>query len=316
MSDPVLAPLPPARPYDLLGVGECSLDQLLVVDALPAPGGKTPATEWRELAGGQVATAVLAAARLGLSTAYAGAVGEDARADRVLEPLRAMGVDLSQVETVSGAATRAAVIVVERATGERTVLGHRDEKLAQARTALAGLELGKARLLLLDGSDLPLATALAERARRLGLSVVLDLDVPAPGFERLLAHIDYPVVSKGFAQAAYGSAERALVRLAALGARFPVVTLGAAGALASGPGGLVVSPAFPVEAVDTTGAGDVFHGTFAWGLLQGLDATALLRAANAAAGLACTGLGAQAAIPDTAQLEAFVRAGGRRYSSS
>jgi len=316
VSNPVLAPLPPARPFDLLGVGECSLDQLLLLDALPAPGGKARVAEWRELAGGQVATAVLAAARLGLRTAYAGAVGDDARAECVLAPLRAAGADLSRVETVVGAATRAAVILVERGTGERSVLGHRDPRLGQARAALAALDLGTARLLLLDGSDLALATRLAERARSQGLAVLLDLDAPAPGFEHLLAHVDFPVVSKGFAEAAYGSAEGALDRLVALGARLPVVTLGAEGALARSAGRQLASPGFAVDVVDTTGAGDVFHGAFAWGLLRGLDAAALLRAANAAAALACTGLGAQAAIPDAEQLVAFLGEGQRRYSSS
>jgi len=312
VSGPVL-PLPAARPFDLLGVGECSLDTQLLVDALPPPGGKGRVLEWRELPGGQVATAVLASARLGLRAAYAGAVGDDARAAPVLAPLRGAGVDVSRVVRVAGAATRAAVILVERGTGERTVLGQRDARLAEARPALAGLEPGVAKLLLLDGSDLALATALAEKASAQGVPVLLDLDAPAPGFERLLAHVAFPVVSGGFADAAYGGSERALARLKALGARLPVVTLGVKGALAWADGRPLASPAFAVEVVDTTGAGDVFHGAFAWGLLQGLGAAELLRVANAAAALACTGPGAQGALPDTDRLRALLARG---YSSS
>ena len=314
MSAPVLAPPPSARPLDLLGVGECSLDELLRVEALPAPGGKARVVEWRELPGGQVATAVLAAARLGLRTAYAGALGDDGRAEQVLAPLREAGVDLSRVACVCGARTRTAVILVERDSGERSVLGHRDARLAEARPALARLDLAATRLLLLDATDLALATTLAERARAEGVPVLLDLDAPAQGFERLLAAVDFPIVSQGFAAAAYGSPPSALARLAALGARLPVVTLGAAGAMAQLGGRVLMSPAFAVEAVDTTGAGDVFHGAFAWGLLQGFGAEELLHVANAAAALACRELGAQGALPNPERLRALL--GERSYSSS
>jgi ribokinase len=310
----VLAPLP-VRRFDLLGVGECSLDTWLEVEALPAAGGKAAVSDWRELPGGQVATATLAAARLGLRAAYAGVVGDDPAAERALAPLRAASVDCSRVRVARGARTRAAVIVVERAGGERAVLGYRDPRFAADSAALAALSLDDARLLLLDATDFAVALPLARAARARRVPVVLDLDAPSEHAEELLACVDFPVVSQGFAARAYGSPEAALARLAALGARLPVVTCGSRGAVAWWGGGPHESPAFAVEAVDTTGAGDVFHGAFAWGLLQGLDAAALLRAANAAAALACTGRGAQGALPDRAALEAFLAAA-PAYSSS
>jgi sugar/nucleoside kinase (ribokinase family) len=229
----------------------------------------------------------------------------------VLAPLHAAGVDCSRVRTAKGARTRAAVIVVER-SGERAVLGYRDARLAAEGAALASLPLDGARLLLLDASDLPLALALARRARAGGVPVVLDLDTPSAEHEALLACVPFPVVSEVFARRAYGSAEATLARLVALGARLPVVTLGPRGALGAWQGRVLASPAFRVDAVDTTGAGDVFHGAFAWGLLRGLGAGELLRIANAAAAFACTGRGAQGALPDASRLEAFLAG----YSSS
>jgi sulfofructose kinase len=300
------------RPLDVLGVGECSLDTWLEVEALPPPGGKAAVSDWRELPGGQIATATLAAARLGARAAYAGVVGGDAAAERALAGLRAGGVDCSRVRIAQEARTRAAVIVVERARGERTVLGHRDARFGGESGALGRLSPDDARLLLLDASDPAAALALARAARAQGVPVVLDLDAASPDAEALLASTDFPVVSEAFALRAYGSAEAALARLASLGAKLPVVTCGARGALAWWRERPLASPAFAVDAVDTTGAGDVFHGAFAWGLLAGLDATVLLRAANAAAALACTGRGAQGAVPDRAQLEAFLA----DYSSS
>ena len=308
-----MSPSHPSPPAALLGVGECSLDTQLLVEALPPHGGKGRVLEWCERPGGQVATAVLAAARLGLASAYAGAVGDDAGAEAVLAPLATAGVDLSRVVRVAGAATRAAVIVVEQSSGERTVLGRRDPALDAARAELAALPLRGTRLLVLDGTDLALATALAERARGEAVPVLLDLDAPAPGAEALLAHVDFPIVSCGFA-AAYGGPEPALARLAALGARLAVVTLGAQGALARVDGQTLASPAFDVPVVDTTGAGDAFHGAFAWGLLQELAPVELLRVANAAAALACTAPGAQGALPDARRLRVLLERGS--YSSS
>jgi sugar/nucleoside kinase (ribokinase family) len=311
---PALAPRP-ERPLDVLGVGECSLDTWLEVEALPTPGGKASVSDWRELPGGQIATATLAAARLGLRAAYAGVVGDDAAAERVLAPLRAVHVDCSRVRVAPGAHTRAAVIVVERASGERSVLGYRDPRLAAPGATLSQLAIDDARLLLLDASDPAVALPLARAARARGVPVVLDLDAPSAPAEALLACVDFPVVSQGFAERAHGSPEATLVRLASLGARLPVVTLGARGAVARWEGRTLACPAFTVDVVDTTGAGDVFHGAFAWGLLQGLDVVALLRAANAAAALACTARGAQGALPEAAQLRAFLAARGG-YSSS
>lgn len=307
---------PPERRFDVLGVGECSLDIWLRLDALPAPGGKAAASDWRELPGGQVATATLAAARLGLRTAYAGVVGDDAAAERVLAPLRVAGVELSRVRAVPGARTRTAVIAVERKSGERAVFGHRDPRLGAGRAALAALALDEARLLLLDGSDFAVALPLARQARARGVPVLLDLDAAAPEAEELLAFVDFPVVSQSFAERCYGSPVAALSRLAALGARLPVVTLGARGAVAWWEGEPLASPAFGVDVVDTTGAGDVFHGAFAWGLLEGLGVVPLLRVANGAAACACTGLGAQGALPDAKELRAFLAERGGAYSSS
>ena len=314
-SGPLLDPAP-ARPLDLLGVGECSLDSVLRMAALPPPGGKAAVDDWCERAGGQVATAVLTAARLGLRTAYAGVVGDDRAAEQALAPLRIAGVDLSRVAVVPGARTRAAVVAVEQGSGERAVLGYRDPRLLEGSAALAALEPDAARLLLLDASDPTAALQLAKQARERGVAVLLDLDTASAEAERLVALADFPIVSEGFAERVYGTVESALEQMAGQGARLPVVTLGARGSLALWAGRSLASPATRMVVVDTTGAGDVFRGAFAWGLLQGLDAEPLLRAANAAAALSCTGLGAQGALPDAVQLLAFLADPRRSYSSS
>jgi sulfofructose kinase len=261
-----------------------------------------------ELPGGQVATAVLACARLGLRTAYVGSVGDDPAGDAVLEPLRCGGVDISGVKRVADAPTQIAVILVERASGERTVLWQRDPRLQLRPADLSRDTIESARALHLDAGDPEAAAWAADVAHAAGIPVFLDADTPGPGVGELLAKADFPIVSHGFAECFYetSSVRGALARIAALGGRLSVVTLGEHGALAQSGDRVIESPGYGVEARDTTGAGDAFHGAFVWAVLRGWGAEAVLRSANATAAMNCRALGAQGGLPTRAELEAFL----------
>lgn len=293
----------------MVGVGQSSLDRICLLDALPPLGGKAALVGSHELPGGQIATAMLACARLGMRAAYVGTVGDDAAADAVLAPLARAGVDLRGVKRVADAPTRSATVLVDAASGERTILGYRDARLALAPADLDPGLIEHAGCLHLDAVDPDASGFAAEVARRAGVPVVLDADSPGPGLEKLLAKVDFPIVSRGLAEAmgGRGGLRAALAELCALGARLAVVTLGEHGALARHGERLIESPAFRVDARDTTGAGDVFHAAFAWGLLEGLACEPILRAANAAAAMSCRALGAQGGLPTRSELEAFLR---------
>lgn len=291
---------------DVLGIGECSLDEVARVDAAPPPGGKARMRERRRLAGGQIATAVLGCVRLGHRAALLTSVGDDAEAELALAPLREAGVDLTRVRRVAGAATRSAWIWVDDRSGERTVLWQRDERLALGPEALDRRDVAGARLLLVDASDLALSLHAAELARSEGRPCVVDADAAQPGLERLLALASHPVIPESLARALYGSAEAALAALAAAGAALPVVTRGRGGAVAWIDGGARRVPAFAVEARDTTGAGDAFHAGVAHGVLDGAAGPALLRVASAVAACVCRADGAQAGLPTRAELAAFL----------
>lgn len=297
------------RPFDVVGVGQCSLDTVAVIEGLPRFAGKERILEATRLPGGQVATALLACTRLGLRCAFATTVGDDAEAAQVLAPLRAAGIDLTGVCVRPGVASQTALILVDRKSGERTVLWHRDPRLSLRAAELAESLVLAGRVLHLDAGDPDAAVFAAERARAAGIPVVLDADTPSPGVERLLAQVDFPIVSRDFAEKQFGtrSPAKALRGLVALGARFAVVTLGERGAVGSAGAELVESPAFPVAVRDTTGAGDVFHAAFVWGLLEGLGAREILRAASAAAAMNCRALGAQGGLPSRAELLDFLR---------
>jgi sulfofructose kinase len=297
-------------PLDVVGVGECSLDHVALVDGLPPLGGKRRIQEYVQLPGGQVATALLACARLGLRAALIGSVGDDAAGAAVLGPLREAGIDLAGVRRVAGAPSRLALILVDRGSGERTVLWYRDPRLSLEVASLRREDVERGRVLYVDASDPEFSTWAARIAREAGIPVVLDADAVAPGIERLLRHVDFPIVSREFAATWSGSAEpgEALRRLAALGARLPVVTLGSEGAVAWWEDAELPSPSFAVDVRDTTGAGDVFHAGFVFALLRGCDARETLRVANAAAAMNCRALGAQGGLPGVAELEAFLAA--------
>ncbi len=301
---------------DVLGIGQCSLDEVALLDAAPAPGGKARVRASHRLPGGQIATALLGCARLGRSAAFASSVGEDEAAEAVLAPLRSAGVDLSRVRRVCGARTQRAWIWIEAASGERTVLWERDARLALPEDAVSATEVASARAVLLDAGDLELALRTAALARAAGIPCVLDADTPAPGIERLLVAVDYPAISESLAKALFGSAEAAVRSLARAGARIAVVTLGRRGALAASGAELLRSPAFAVAAVDTTGAGDAFHAGFVHGLLEGLALPELLEVSQALAACNCRALGAQGGLPTRAELTAFLASGPPRAAGA
>ncbi len=291
--------------WDVLGVGECSCDEVARVAASPPSGGKARMEGHARLPGGQIATALLGCARLGHRAAYVGSVGDDAGAEVALAPLREAGVDLTGVRRVRGAETRSAWIWVD-ARGERTVLWRRDARLALGADALTRDDVAAARVVLLDATDVGLAAHAAALARALGRPCVVDADTPADGVAALLAAASHPALPESLASALYGGPERALRELARAGAAQPIVTCGRAGALAWIGGAPLRIPAFAVDAVDTTGAGDAFHAGLVHGLLLGLADAPLVRCANAVAALACAARGAQGGLPTRAALERFL----------
>ncbi len=292
----------------MLGIGQVSCDSVAVVPHLPPPGGKVGAQELARLPGGQVATTLLGCVRLGLSARFVGCVGDDEAGEVALAPLRSAGVDLSAVVVRRGVPSRTAQIWVDGTTGERTVLGHRDPRIAlEEREVALGL-VRAAGALHLDASDARAARAAAGVAREEGVPVVLDADASGPGLAELLARVDFPVVAQPFAETWFGTSRvrEALDRLVAGGARMGVVTLGRRGALARIGDRQIACPAFQVEALDTTGAGDAFMAGFHWGLFEGLDPENVLRAAAAVAALNCRGQGAQGGLPDEEELRSFL----------
>lgn len=307
--------LPDPRPFDVLAMGENSIDLLAEVDGHPAPDTKIPLAALSERPGGQSATAAVAMARLELRTTYIGRVGDDDYGRRGLESLVAEGIDVAGVVTVPGVTSRFAVILVDRRAGTRTVLWHREPGLVMLPGDVPGHAVDAARVLYVDGSEVAAATAAAEGARRRGTPTVVDIERVQPGTDRLLRSIDVVIAAEAFPSAYTGAASlgEGLARLQAeSGAPVVCVTLGEEGSLARVDGREVRTPAFRVPVVDSTGAGDVFRAGFVAAWLHGGDSIAVeeaLRWANAVAAMKCRGLGARTATPTLTELRRFLAGG-------
>ena len=299
---------------DLVGVGLNATDTLIPLPSFPAPGSKVEYSTVRVLPGGQVATTVVACQTWGLTTRYVGKLGDDDAAQLHRREFARVGVE-AQLVAVSGCASPQSLIIVD-ATGERTVLCRRDEGLILDPGELSREWIVNARALHVDGHDTAAAIQSARWAREAGVLVVADLDDAYPGVEELLENIDYLIVSRNFPSQITGEAhlEDALRSMRShYGSILTAATLGPDGVLAWDGSQFTHAAAYRVPVADTTGAGDIFHAGFIYGLLQGWPLQRQLDFACAAAALNCTATGARGCIAPLAAIEELI-ASGERYT--
>src|SRR5471030_1955883 len=257
--------------FDVVGVGLNATDTLLIVPHFPAYAGKVPFHDEHLSPGGQVASAMVACAQLGLRTKYIGSIGDDLRGRIQIESLQGTGVNLDHVRFRKGCPNQSAYIIIDRSTGERTVLWRREECLRISPEEITEDQIACARLLHIDGHDTAAVAHAARIARQHGIPVTVDVDTIYDGFDLVLPWVDYLIASSEF-PAQWTGIEDPFDALAAIRRRFGMrlagMTLGSNGALVLTENGFVYSPAFAVNCVDTTGAGDVFHGAFCYSVLQ------------------------------------------------
>jgi sulfofructose kinase len=282
---------------DLVGVGLNATDTLIPLASFPARGSKVEYRSASVMPGGQAATTVVACQSWGLSTRYVGKLGDDDAGRLHRSEFTRTGVD-ARLTTVAGAASPQSLIVVDGG-GERTVLCRRDERLLLQPEDLERAWIVNARALHVDGYETAAATVAAQWAREAGIPVIADLDEVYDGVHVLMENVDYLIVSRDFPSrlTGEGNLERALRRMQVrYRCRMTAATLGQEGVLAWDGSRFHLHPAYRVEVVDTTGAGDIFHAGFIYGLLQGWPLERQLDFACAAAALNCTASGARGGI--------------------
>jgi sulfofructose kinase len=290
---------PKDKPFEVVGMGLNSVDFLCVVPQFPTLDSKMEMLQFSKQGGGQVATAMVALSRWGIRTKYIGKVGDDELGAFSLNSLRQDGVDVSFVTIEPNAISQFAMIIVDRASGERTILWNRDKQLMYREGELRREEVCSGKILHLDGHDLRAALQSAQWAKEEGIPTVIDLDKIEPLTSELIKKIDFVITSSNFPTLFTGISDRekALIEMQRQTPGFLCATLGREGAVALVEGNILRVRGFKVDAVDTTGAGDVFHAGFIYGLLQNWEVREILRFANAVAALKCRDLGGRRGIP-------------------
>ncbi|HTB96130.1 MAG TPA: PfkB family carbohydrate kinase [Terracidiphilus sp.] len=289
---------------DLVGVGLNATDTLIALPSFPVRGSKVKYSQNSILPGGQTASAVIACQTWGLATRYVGKMGDDEAAALHRREFARTGVD-ARITTVPNASSPQSLILVDGG-GERTVLNLREDRLLLQPEDIDRSWIVNARALHIDGLETAAATQAAAWARAAGIPVIADLDEMYTGVEELVELIDYLIVSRDFPAMLTGETNLELalkLMKRRYGCTVAAATLGQDGVLAWDGTHFLLRPAFCVSVADTTGAGDIFHAGFIYGLLQGWPLPRQLDFACAAAALNCTASGARGGIGNVDSIE-------------
>lgn len=247
--------------------------------------------------GGPVATALVSLSRLGVRTEFSGVVSDDDAGSLIIKGLKDEGVGVKGLKVRKGGASQTAFIVVNGRTGSRTILWKRPTVLPLEPSEVNGAFLKGADFLLLDGLMKDASLKAAKLARRLNIPVMLDAGKVRDGMLVLARLSDYIVASEEFGRGLKLKPKEALAYLASSNPRAVTMTLGRKGSVTWHEGRISSQKAFKVKAVDTTGAGDVFHGGYIYGLLQGWGIEKTVEFASAFAALKCRKPGGRTGIP-------------------
>ncbi|MGD9412063.1 MAG: PfkB family carbohydrate kinase [Desulfobacterales bacterium] len=290
---------------DVLCVGHASYDLVFAVDHHPGADEKTFAEKFISCGGGPAANAAVTVSRLGLKSAFAGHLGNDFFGQRHFEELGQEAVNTDLIVRSDSPTPLSAILV--KPDGRRTVVNYKGDTPSLPADCI-DLARWQPQVILFDGHEPEVSLALMKDVNGRGISTVLDAGSVHRGSLKLLERVDYIVASQKFAHECTGreNPRQAALKLGQAGAAV-VITLGEAGLVWKNEDGSGSLPAFSIDAVDTTGAGDAFHGAFAAGLAQGKPWKDLLVYASAVGALCCTKYGGRPAIPTAGELARFLK---------
>jgi len=293
----------------VVGIGQCSWDYLAVMDSFPATNTKKEVLQWEEQGGGPVASALVTLSRLGLPCRFHGVVGDDSTGQKIRQSLAKENIDVSGLLQRDGAQSQKAFIAIEKTGGTRTIFWKRPSGEELTAGELGSFFLDKGDFLLLDGLMKDVSLYAAERANHLNIPVMLDAGRLREGMMDIAARCDYVVASEEFARDLGWNDDPEHFRqtIRELGFRATTITLGERGSVTFVRDEIIEVPAFEVEVADTTGAGDVFHGGYIYGLLHGWNIRECAKFASAVAALKCREMGGRAGIPSLNDVMEFLR---------
>jgi sugar/nucleoside kinase (ribokinase family) len=298
------------RKYGLVGFGLCAVDEVVVVPRFPEPDSKMPVTRMERHVGGLCSIALVAAARLGVRCAYAGLLGRNELSDFVRATLRQEGIEIAEEIRYAEAEPVHSVILLPGDTGERTILFYSGGVRAFVAEDIPEELIAESSVLMVDQGS-PAGTLYAcKLARKCGTATVADFERGEhEDLRAMMPYVDHLILPLQTARELTGcaAAAEAVAQLADGERACTAVTDGTRGCwYVEGAGAVRHQPCFPVQAVDTTGCGDVFHGAYAAALVKGKTVYEAIPYAAAAAALRATARGGQAAIPYEKAVEEFM----------
>ncbi len=302
----------------VVGIGQCALDYLFVVEHFPVPDTKNEVIEWTVCGGGPVATALVSLSRLGIITSFYGVAGNDESGKKIEDSLVRESVDVRGLIKRRGTNSQTAFIAVEKGSGRRTIFWKRPSGRPLNPEEIPEDFLRNADFLLLDGLMAEASIYAAKKARDMHIPVMLDAGRVREGMMELASMSDYVVAADEFGKdllqennpsvnSAVYQPEDALRHMKSFGSKACTITCGEKGSLTLSGDEIFHTPAFKVDVVDTTGAGDVFHGGYIYGLLQKWGIRDVVRFATAFASLKCRKLGGRAGIPSLKEVETLLK---------
>lgn len=297
----------------VVGIGACVMDTLVSVPHYPKEDTKLRAASTKQSGGGPTATGIVAAAKLGVCCDFIGTLSEDSVGDFLINDFKKYGVGTSGIDVLPGYRPFSSTVWLSSKTTSRTCVFDKGNLPGTVLDDAKKQLIKNAKVLMVDGNDLNCAVEAAAFARQNGVLVLYDAGGLYEGIERLLPLCDILIPSEEFALAVSGqpTAEQAAKTLfLRYSPKVVVITQGKRGGILFDGQQLANYPIYPAKVVDSNGAGDVFHGAFAAGLVLGYSYLKCCHFASAVSGLKCTGVGARESVPDFNTVKDYLRRNG------
>lgn len=302
-------------PIQVIGIGACVMDTLVTIPSYPKEDTKLRALSSKTAGGGPTATGLVAVSKLNVSAGYIGVLAKDNGGSFLLEDFKKYGVDISQVEVKDGYRSFTSTIWLAKDNATRTCVFDRGNLPPLELNGEAIHAISHANILMIDGNEMDAAEDACLVAGEHNTKVLYDCGGLYPGVERLLRLTDVMIPSEEFALGHTGckTVEEAAVKLyETYHPEVVVITCGKEGGIIYEGTTVEGYPAFLVDAVDTNGSGDVFHGAFAAAMVKGYNYKKCCVFASAVSALKCTGVGARESVPDEQSVHAFLESRGIR----
>lgn len=301
----------------ILGLGGICIDRLAKIPRIPEWDETEYISNYAMQQGGMIATAMVAAARLGEDVEFIGGIGDDDSGQYALQVFENMEIKTDRMKIFRGDSTAFSLVLVHESSGKRTIL-HYTGVQARSDLEIPFTDLSGVRFLHLDGYWIETALQTARQAKAQGSTVILDPSsklLKDPEGEKLFRLVDYFMPGYSFAKRLTGETDpfKAAEKILKYGSRAVIITKGEEGCFVRTPDEHWHLSAFQVPVIDTTGAGDTFHGAFVAGLSKGYDLRQTVQFASAVAALKCMKLGGQSGIPTFQETQAFLKERGIHF---